>query len=80
MAIVLRQILLEEDYITYSCWVEAIVALVRNEDSLDYEDLKEWLIEDCDWPEVTEDKIHDSYLRYEVGKDVINVWINENKG
>lgn len=70
---------LEEDFITYTYWIEAIVALVRNEDNIDYEDLKEWLIEDCGWPEVTEDKIHDFYLRYEVGKDVINVWNDENE-
>jgi len=70
---------IEEDFLSYSFWIKAIVALVKNNDEIGYDDLKEWLIDDCDWSESLEDKIHEFYLRYEVGKDVLNEWKDENK-
>lgn len=69
---------MEEDFLTYSMWIKAIVALVKNNDVVDYEDFREWLIDDCGWPESLEETIHLFYLRYEVGRDVLNEWKNES--
>lgn len=69
----------EEDFVTYSLWIKSIVVLFKNEDSIEFDDLREWLVDDCGWPKSLEDKIHDFYLRYEVGKDVLNEWKDENE-
>ena len=71
---------IEEDFVSYNYWIKAIVTLIKNNDVIEYDDLKGWLIEDCGWSEMLEDKIHDFYLSYELGKDVLNEWINENEG
>lgn len=70
---------MEEDFLTYNFWIKAIVALVRNKDEIDYDDLREWLIDDCGWPEAFEDKIHEHYLNYELGRDILSEWTNENE-
>lgn len=69
---------MEEDVITYNYWIKAIVALVKNEDTIVYDDFREWLIDDCGWSEAYDDKILEHYLKYEFGKDVLSEWKNEN--
>ena len=71
---------MEEDSFTYSCWIKAVVALIRNKDVIEYDDFRGWLIDDCGWPELLEDKIHNYYLKYEWGKDLLNEWNYENEG
>ena len=71
---------MEEDFLSYGFWIQVIVSLVKNNDIIEYDDLREWLIDDCGWSEGLEDKIHDFYLRYEIGRDVLNEWKNENEG
>ena len=70
----------EEDFVCYNLWIKSIVSLVKNNDELEYDDFKEWLASDCGWTESLDDKIYDFYSRYEVGKDVLNEWKNENQG
>lgn len=70
---------MEEDFHTYNFWIKAIVSLVRNKDEIDYDDLREWLIDDCGWSEAFEYKIHEHYLNYELGRDVLIEWENENE-
>ena len=68
----------EEDSETYSLFVKAIVALVKNNDEFSYEDLEGWLIDDCEWPESTKGYINVFYQRYELGQSVLKEWNHES--